>query len=99
MQRVFCVYFFSPPRHPSSRRGCLTLSLPPSLHRGIDLKHGGRQIGKSHRKEAKSENVYLRLLTKVRSVPPISPFPLPAHHPGPPPTALLLPRAPHGLGL
>ena len=33
---------------------------------GIDLKHGGRAIGKKHRTEPKSENVYIRLLFKVR---------------------------------
>ena len=35
---------------------------------GIDLKHGGRLIGKKHRTEAKSENVYVRLLSKVRVI-------------------------------
>jgi hypothetical protein len=33
---------------------------------GIDLKHGGRAIGKKHRTEPKSKDVYLRLLYKVR---------------------------------
>lgn len=55
----------------------LTHAFPPPHVRGIDLKHGGRQIGKSHRKEAKSENVYLRLLTKVRQHARRSPSLLP----------------------
>ena len=34
---------------------------------GIDIRAGGRYIGHKNRTEAKSENVYLRLIVKVRS--------------------------------
>ena len=56
---------------PTRPRRATATSRPPTplllrLCRGIDLKHGGRLIGKKHRTEAKSENVYVRLLTKVR---------------------------------
>jgi hypothetical protein len=33
---------------------------------GIDIRAGGRYIGHKNRTEAKSENVYLRLIVKVR---------------------------------
>ena len=51
----------------------LTLPRPPLLHAaflftmGIDIRAGGRYIGHKNRTEAKSENVYLRLIVKVRS--------------------------------
>jgi hypothetical protein len=48
-----------PPRRP------LPLP-PPPRQQGVDLKHGGRQIGKKHRTEPKSDNVYVKLLHKVR---------------------------------
>merc|ERR1712093_225957 len=32
---------------------------------GIDLKAGGRAVGHKHRKEAKSDNVYIKLLVKL----------------------------------
>jgi hypothetical protein len=44
----------------------LTASLPsPTLHQGIDLEAGGRNKTK-HRTAPKSENVYIKLLVKVR---------------------------------
>ena len=62
---------------------------------GIDLKHGGRAIGKKHRTEPKSENVYIRLLFKVRAapgpaaaarvVPSVPSPPVPSRSPPPPP--------------
>lgn len=35
---------------------------------GIDLRAGGRNTKHKHRTEAKTENVYVRLLVKVRGV-------------------------------
>lgn len=55
---------------------------------GIDLKHGGRSIGKKHRTEPKSKDVYLRLLYKVSVTPPSpgpGPFPSPVASPCPSP--------------
>ena len=40
--------------------------LPPYSQMGIDLRAGGRYIGHKNRTNAKSENVYIRLLVKVR---------------------------------
>ena len=42
---------------------------PPSLARlqGIDLPHGGRAKGHKNRKAAETQNVYVKLLSKVRA--------------------------------
>ena len=46
---------------------------------GKDLIAGGRSVGHKHRSEAKSDNVYINLLVKVR----ISREALPSPAPGP----------------
>ena len=40
---------------------------PPRAPQGIDIKSGGRAVGHKHREAPKSENVYVKLLSKLYS--------------------------------